>query len=323
MSNITGRDIIHRWEGNPIISIEDLSFRLSDIHNCGVIKLTDDRILMLITVESLMGYTMIYKAVSDDGINFTVDPHAFMEPSHDNWRKCYETFGVRDPRITKLDNKYYICFVADSGLGYRIGIASTTDFKKIDFLGYATQPDAKNGVLFPCKFDGRYALLKRPLGGAIWVSFSEDLEYWGDEKPVFLPRPGYWDSDRIGISSVPILTDKGWLVIYYGAKETSAGPLFRLGAAVLDSNDPSKVIARSNIPILSPRETYERIGDVPNIVFSCGAVEYHDELNLYYGGSNSCICLGTTSIAELVDFCFACTQVDEYMDWYTEKKSCH
>lgn len=315
MTNLTGRDITHRWEGNPIISIEDLSFRVSDIHNCGVVKLPNDQTVMLLTVESLMGSTMLYKAVSQDGINFSVDPHAFMEPTHKGHRGKYESFGVRDARITAMDGKYYIAYVADSELGFRVGIAVTHDFNSVDFIGYATQPDAKNGVLFPCKFDGRFALLKRPAGGAIWVSFSEDLQYWGDEKPVFTPRPGYWDANRVGISTVPILIDQGWLVIYYGAKETSAGPLLRLGAAVLDSNDPSKVIARSNIPILSPREKYERIGDIPNIVFSCGAVKTGNDLNIYYGGSNSCICLGSTNIPDLVDFCFACAAVDNYMQW--------
>jgi predicted GH43/DUF377 family glycosyl hydrolase len=228
-------------------------------------------------------------------------------------RALYESNGHRDPRITWLDGTYYISYIADGDRGLRLALAKTDDFEDIEFLGYVTQPDVKNGLLFPQKIDGRYALLKRPAGGDIWISYSDDLVFWGDERVVMAKRGGYWDASRIGGSAVPILIEQGWLLVYYGIKETSAGPLCRLGAAILDRDDPSKVIARSNIPILSPRERYERIGDVPNVVFSCGAVVHEDELWIYYGGSDSCICLGTAPLQEVVEFCVASTVVEKFL----------
>lgn len=320
MGKLTGRDIVHRWEGNPIIALEDLSFRVSDIHNAGVARM-NDHLMMLLNVESQQGHNLFYRARSEDFINFTVDPHPFLEPPKEGPRACYETFGIRDPRITPLDDKYYITYLADSEYGLRLGLASTKDWESIEFLGYVSQPDVKNGVLFPCKFDGRYALLKRPAGGDIWISYSEDLTFWGDERVVMTIRGGHWDASRIGAAAVPIEIEQGWLLIYYGAKDTSAGPLIRLGAAILDREDPSKVIARSNIPIISPREYYERVGDVPNMVFSCGAIIRDDELWIYYGASGSCIALGTVRIDEVVEFCLACAVVQDYLRGDMEEES--
>lgn len=308
-----GRDIMHRWEGNPLIALDDLPFRVADIHNAGICRLNGD-VMMMLTCESLQGYTLLYKAHSEDGMNFSVSPEPFLAPAQTGPNARYETYGIRDVRITPLEDKYYMTYIADSDLGLRLGLAVTENFQDVEFLGYLTQPDVKNGVLFPCKFCDRYALLKRPAGGAIWMSFSEDLQYWGDERVVMTPRGGYWDASRIGAAAVPIQIEQGWLLIYYGAKDTSAGPLVRLGAAILDPEDPAKVVARSNIPILSPREKYERIGDVPNMVFSCGAVVKDGELHIYYGASDSCICLATASIDELVDFCLSCAVVQDYLN---------
>lgn len=302
MKHNFGRDIIHRWEGNPIITLNDLSFRCSDIHNAGIVKI-DDKVIMLLTIETPQGYTQIYRAKSFDGINFTVDSQPLMSPAATGDRRQYENFGPRDARITQMDDKFYITFVAESSLGFRIGIATTHDFKSVDFIGYASQVDVKNGMLFPKKINGRYAMLKRPTGGSIWISYSDDLIFWGDDKPVMTPRGGYWDASRIGPAAVPIETENGWLLIYYGTKDTSAGPLVRLGAAMLNMDDPSKVKARTCVPIISPRESYERIGDIPNMIFSCGAIMQDGELWIYYGASDSCICLGTVTLSELKDFC--------------------
>ena len=113
-----------------------------------------------------------------------------------------------------------------------------------------------------------------------------------------------WDSDRIGVATPPMEIENGWLVLYYGVKQTSAGPLIRIGTAILERDNPSSVISRTNIPILSPREEYERIGDVPNIVYTCGAICESDLVKLYYGAANSCICVGIVGINDLVNACF-------------------
>jgi predicted GH43/DUF377 family glycosyl hydrolase len=148
-------------------------------------------------------------------------------------------------------------------------------------------------------------MLERPSSGvSIWLSFSYDLIHWGSSTVVLTPRSGYWDSHRVGAAGPPIEIEQGWLLIYYGEKDTSSGPLIRLGAAILDKSDPSRVIGRSNIPILAPREKYERIGDVGNIVFSCGSLlDETGQIKLYYGASDSCICLGVTTLDEIINIC--------------------
>ncbi len=298
------RDVIRRSLQNPIISPPDLPFRCADIWNAGVTRFAG-QYLMLITVESLSGQHRIYKAVSNDGREFTVEPAPFMTPSEDPPYRIHECMGVRDPRITPIDNEYYITYVAEGEHGLRVGLGRTKDFDEVVRLGYPSQVDVKSGALFPRKIDGRYALLKRPhAGSSIWISYSKDLKFWGDEKVVMTPRRGYWDSMRIGAAAPPIEIDEGWLLIYYGEKGTTAGPLVRLGAALLERENPSVVVARSNIPILAPRERYERIGNVPNVVFSCGAFIDDGQVILCYGASDSCICLGSAPLDEVLKICF-------------------
>jgi beta-1,4-mannooligosaccharide/beta-1,4-mannosyl-N-acetylglucosamine phosphorylase len=305
MSPKAGRDIIHRYEGNPLIAITGLPFRVSNIWNAGAARV-GDQYLLLVTVETLRGVLCIYRATSRDGRHFAVDSEPFLTGEESGPLACYERFGIRDPRITHVDGTYYVTYVADSEQGQRIGLAKTSDFQQIEKLGLVTQPDTKNGALFPRKIGGRYAMLERPAAGvSIWISYSDDLTYWGSATVVMTPRGGFWDPTRIGAASPPIEMDTGWLLIYYGEKQTSAGPLVRLGAAILDREDPSRVLARSNIPILSPREHYERIGDVNNVIFSCGALlEDGNRLALYYGASNSCICLGTGTLDDIVRVCY-------------------
>jgi predicted GH43/DUF377 family glycosyl hydrolase len=298
------RDIVHRWEGNPSITIEHLPFGVNDICNAGAIKM-DDTYLLLVTIQNLKGHYSIWKAQSKDGYHFIVCDEPIMAPSGDGPDAPYDEHGVMDPRITELDGNYYITYDVVSSRGYRLGLAKTTDFNHVERLGLVSEPDTKAGVLFPRKIKGKYARLERPWdGGSIWVSYSDDLQYWGWSEAVMTPRGGYWDFNRIGVATPPIEISLGWLFIYYGIKETSSGPLFRLGAAILDAGDPAQVVGRTNVPILSPREEYERLGDIPNLVFSCGAIlEQNEEVKLYYGAANSCICVGTTTLTEIVDAC--------------------
>ena len=300
----TGRDVIHRYRGNPLITIEDLPLGCSDIWNAGVVRFRGEYLLLL-TVETLEGLSCIYLTHGTDGHQFVVEPRPFMTASEHGPFAQYESFGIRDPRITEIDGTYYITFLADSQSGKRSGLARTKDFHRVERTHLVSEPDTKSGALFPRKFNERYAMLERPsAGGSIWVSYSDDLTYWGSSTVVITPRSGHWDSTRVGAASPPIEIEQGWLLIYYGEKETTAGPLFRLGAAILEKDDPSCVLARSNIPILAPREKYERIGDVGNMVFSCGAVlENNREVKIYYGASDSCICLATGTLDDIIRVC--------------------
>jgi len=304
MDRQTGRDVVTRSRSNPLISLEDFPFRVGDIWNAAVARF-EGKYVMLVTVEELEGHYSIYRADSEDGEDFAIDPEPFMVRDEDSPNRIYESVGIRDPRITPVDGEYFITYVADGDHGLRVALARTRDFRSVDRLGYLTQVDVKNGVIFPRQVDDKYLLLKRPdAGSSIWLSYSTDLEFWGGCTVVMTPRGGFWDSTRIGPCAPPIEIAEGWLLIYYGEKGTSAGPLVRLGAAVLDRNDPSRVLARSNIPILAPREKYERIGDVPNVVFSTGVLLDDGLLQVYYGASDSCICLGTVPLEVIVRTCF-------------------
>ncbi len=300
----TGQDVVQRYKYNPLISIHDLPLDCSDIWNAGVIRFYD-KYLLLLTVETLEGSGCIYMAHSTDGYGFIIEPEPFMVASREEPFARYETFGIFDPRITQIGSKYYITYLAESEYGRRIGLARTNDFQTVERMQFISEPDTKSACLFTRSFEGYYAVLERPSDGdSIWISYSNDLIHWGSSTVVLTPRGGYWDSHRVGAAGPPIEIEQGWLLIYYGEKDTSAGPLVRLGAAILDGNNPSRVLGRSNIPILAPREKYERIGDVANIVFSCGALlEEAGQVKIYYGASDSCICLGIAAIDEIIQIC--------------------
>ncbi|MBW1940438.1 MAG: glycoside hydrolase family 130 protein [Deltaproteobacteria bacterium] len=293
-------DIIHRWEGNPVITMEDLPFKASNICNAGAVRI-ENTYLLLVTIETLRGHKKLYIARSEDGRYFDMDAKPFMESAG----KKYEEISVMDGRITPFEDTYYISYIAESHYGYRIGLARTDDFKTVTRLGFVSEVDIKDGTLFPEKVNGRFARLERPwAGGNIWISYSDDLVYWGGSEIVLSHRPGHWDTNRVGNAAPPFKVKDGrWLLLYYGIKDTSAGPLFRIGAVFLDPDNPAKVLSRTNIPILSPRERYERVGDIPNLIFSCGAILEDEKLLLYYGASNSCICLGSTTIDKIDHEC--------------------
>lgn len=301
-------DIVHRWQGNPLLTIEDIPFPCSTVFNAACTKF-DGKYILLLRVEDLIGRSVFALARSDDGYHFQVEPEPVMAPCmEDNCFKEYEKKGIEDPRITKIDGVYYIMYVAFSVYGPLLALAKTTDFKNFERIALISEPENKDAVLFPEKINGKYVRLDRPIAGGIgniWISYSDDLIAWGGARCVMRVRDDHWDSWRIGASSQPIKIEWGWLVIYHGVKQASSGPIYRLGAVVLDKKDPSKVICRSAIPILSPKEYYERVGDVNNVVFSCGAILEDDgiELKIYYGASDTSICLGTANVNELMQFC--------------------
>lgn len=305
MPYVSGRNIVERYHGNPIITLEGLPFACNTVFNAAGTKF-GDKYLLLVRVENLMGRSVFALAVSDDGYSFTVEPNFAMTPSNEEPFKTYEELGIEDPRITLLEGVYYIMYTAYSHHGARLALAKTTDFRTYERVALISEPNNKNGVLFPRKINGRYVRLDRPFSGsygAVWASYSDDLTAWYDSEVVMTPRSGYWDSDRIGAGVPPIELDYAWLEIYHGVKNTSFGPIYRMGAVLLDLENPAIVIARSAVPILSPRELYERVGDVGNVVFACGAVPEDDSLKLYYGAADTYICVGTAKITDIVDSC--------------------
>lgn len=298
------QDLLRRWEGNPCITVGDMPFRANTVFNGAPIA-TDDGILILLRVEGQQGHSFFALARSEDGLHFSVDEKPVMMPDLEGPNSRHERRGIEDPRATFVDGICYIVYTAVGEGGARIAIAKTEDYVHYKRLGYVSEPGTKDGLLFPRKINGRYVRFDRPIGhddlGCIWVSYSPDLLNWGDSEVVIAPRKGYWDSYRIGASTPPIETDEGWLEIYHGVKMTSAGPIYRAGTVLLDIDDPSRVIRHGRKPILSPRMDYERIGDVPNVCFVCGAV-IDDERNVkvYYGAADTSICVATCTMDELM-----------------------
>lgn len=301
---VIGLDIVHRWEGNPFLTPQDMDFKCSDIHNAGA-ACYQGKTLLLVTIEGLVGNFAIHLATEEKFGRFKIETSPFIPPPTDARTLEHESRGVNDARITFLEGAYYIMYVANGNHGYRLGLARTKDFVEVERLGLVSEPDTKGGAMFPARLGGCYARLERPgEGRSLWISYSEDLVHWGRSELVLSPRGGYWDANWVGVGCPPIEIERGWLIIYYGAKDTSAGPIYRLGAAILDRENPTEIVGRSNIPILAPRERYERIGDQPNIVFTTGALlQEKGELKIFYGAARSGVCFGTTSVQQIVDNC--------------------
>jgi predicted GH43/DUF377 family glycosyl hydrolase len=303
-----GRDILHRFEGNPVISLEDIPFRCNTVFNGAVVK-KGDEYYHLLRVEGQQGYSVFALARSKDGLHFTVEDKPVMIPARKDPFAKYETRGIEDPRITELEGIYYVMYTAYSKYGTRIVLAKTEDFYHYERIALVSGPGNKDGILFPEKINSEYVRLDRPIGkgvGSMWVSYSKNLVDWGKSELQMTPRPGSWDSFRIGASVPPIKTEHGWLEIYHGVKKTVAGLIYRIGTVLTDLEQPYKVIARCSEPVLSPREDYERIGDIGNVTFACGAVvENSGEIKVYYGAADTCVCVATTNFNELIEVTLA------------------
>ncbi|MBX5436557.1 MAG: glycoside hydrolase family 130 protein [Alicyclobacillaceae bacterium] len=236
-------------------------------------------------------------ARSPDGRHFQVDDHAFLYPE-----TSLETFGLEDPRIAQIGDTYYITYSSVSENGVGVGLVSTRDFQNVVRHGLIFPPENKDTVLFPDRIGGKYYALHRPVPCSlgkpeIWIAESDNLLQWGNHRHLLGCRHGHWDSRRIGAGTVPIRTEMGWLELYHGADQQDR---YCMGAVLLDLNDPGKVIARSEEPILLPEAAYERDGFFGNVVFSCGALVDGDVVRLYYGVADTSMACAELSLQEIL-----------------------
>jgi len=300
-------NVVNRYEKNPILTRHDIPYPVSTVHNAGVVK-HNGRYVMLFRSHLLNGRCVIGLAESEDGYSFTVSPEPFLVPAKQGVFAEYEEYGVEDLRICAMDDEYLLTYSAYSRHGVRIALARTTDFIRVERIALISQADMRNVVIFPQKFDGRYARLDRPHSEispwSIYISYSPDLIHWGDSRVVMKPVTYHWDELKIGPGATPLRTDKGWLHIYHGVYRTMAGAVYRLGAALHDLDDPSRVIGISDDWILEPEDPWERTGYVPNVVFTCGAVPEEDgTVKIYWGGADTVMCAGSAQIRDLVEIC--------------------
>jgi predicted GH43/DUF377 family glycosyl hydrolase len=288
-------------------------YRVNSVFNAAA-TIFDNKVLLLVRVEDMRGFSHLCKATSKDGYtNWVIDKQPTMIPKTEDYPE--EKYGIEDPRIVKLEdeNKYAITYTSFSESGPLVSLATTEDFATFRRYGVVMPPDDKDASLFPRKFNGRYALIHRPsptsylIGAHIWVSFSPDLKHWGDSQILLPARKGsWWDAYKVGLGPQPIETKDGWLIIYHGVRTTAAGSLYRLGLALLDLDDPTKVIKRCDEWVFGPNEMYERIGDVPDVTFPCGVVLNGDELIMYYGASDTTMAIATASLKEILTYIKKC-----------------
>ena len=307
--------MFHRSPGNPLLSPSRWPYPINAVMNAGATTV-DGQTVLVCRVEDRRGISHLTVARSRDGVsNWVVDDTPLLSPDA---RHPEEEWGVEDPRVTRVDelDAWVIVYTAFGPGGPGISLATTQDFRSVERLGLVRVPEDKNGALLPRRVGSDYVLFHRPVTviGAradVWLSRSTDLRSWSSPEPVLGARPGgWWDSARIGMGPPPLETPEGWLVVYHGVRQTVAGALYRAGLALLDLDDPSRVLRRSDEWVLGPTETYEITGDVPGVVFPCGLVHDTgtDELRLYYGAADTCIGLATAALPEVLDYLLTCPE---------------
>lgn len=303
------KELFHRYPHNPIISINDIPYMVNSVFNAGAIKL-DNKIFLLMRVEDRRGISHLTLARSKNGISdWQIDTQPTLIPNPDKYPE--EIWGIEDPRIVFLEEKKLlaITYTAYSKDGPLVSLITTTDFQNFIRYGPVMPPENKDAALFPIRFNGRWSMIHRPVSymstikANTWISFSLDLKHWGDHQILISARKGsWWDAKKIGLSPPPLRTDEGWLILYHGVKTTASGIIYRLGLALLDLKDPRIIIARSDEWIFSPKESYEKYGDVDKVVFPCGWIQKNDKILLYYGCADSYIALATSSLSELLEW---------------------
>ena len=300
--------VVKRYKKNPVLTKELVPYKVETVHNAGVVKYRG-RYLMLFRSHLQNGRSIIGLAESEDGFTFNVSNEPFLLPASEGLFAEYEEFGVEDLRICNMEGEdFLLTYSAYSRHGVRIALARTSDFRSVERVALISQPDMRNVVIFPKKIGGRYVRLDRPHSEitpwSIYISYSPDLIHWGDSRVVMKPIPYHWDEMKIGPGATPFKTEKGWLHIYHGVFQTMAGAVYRLGVALHDLNDPSKIIGVSDDWIIQPEDPWEITGYVPNVVFTCGAIPEEDgTVKIYWGGADKVMCVGTANVADLIKMC--------------------
>ncbi len=275
--------------------IKILNFDKSDPN----LDFTDPRVIQYKGQDYLTTLSHLRLVCSDDGINF-YEPENYTPIFGSN---KLEAYGIEDCRVVQIGDTYHLTYTMVSHLGVGVGLIQTKDWKYFDRKGMIFPPHNKDCAIFSEKINGKYYALHRPsspqLGGNyIWLAESPDLLHWGNHHCLASTRQDKWDSARVGSGAAPIRTEKGWLEIYHGANKENR---YCLGALLLDLNDPSKVIARSDEPIMESTADYELTGFFGNVIFTNGHWVEGDIMHVYYGASDEVICRADFSIEEILN----------------------
>jgi predicted GH43/DUF377 family glycosyl hydrolase len=303
------RELFARHPSNPLLTADDWPTPVNVVFNPAAAEV-DGETVLLARVEALTGISELTVARSSNGVDgWRIASEPLLAPANGIES---ERWGFEDARAVWIDelDRYAITCTAYGPAGPAVYLATTKDFLTVERRGIVINPEDKNAALLPERVDGKWILFHRPTTGfgiahpGIALSRSPDLVSWSPPEMVLEPRDGaWWDSLRIGIGPPLLKTEHGWLLIYHGVKETVGGAIYRLGLALLDLEEPTRVLRRAPEWIFAPQAPYERQGDVGNAVFPCGVL--HDaasgELRLYYGAADTSICLATARLDELLD----------------------
>ena len=297
-------DVVWRYSHNPIIP-GDLLQTSNSIFNSAVVPFQGG-FAGVFRCDNRRRDMNIHAGRSQDGLTWQIDPQPIQ-------------FQGLDPEVTRLEYRYdpRVCWIDDRYIvtwcnGYHgptIGVGYTYDFKTFHQGENAFLPYNRNGVMFPRKIHGKYAMLSRPSDrghtpfGDMFYSESPDLEYWGRHRFVMQPKGG-WQSTKVGAGPIPLETSQGWLLFYHGVLTSCNGFEYSFGAALLDLDEPWKVLYRSGPYLLGPHEIYERVGDTPNVVFPCASVvdAPTGRIAIYYGAADTVVCLAFAYVDEVIDF---------------------
>jgi len=308
-------ELFQRYRDNPVVTAENWPYPVNAVFNPGAARLPSGETVLLATVENRSGASFINVIRSSDGFtNWLIDeePAIISEPL----KFPEEMWGIGDPRVVYVPEmgQYAVTYTSFSESGSHVSLALTKDFMVFDKLGKITQTQDKNACIFPRKIGGRWLLIHQPVcahqagmynEADICLSYSDDLLMWEGTTSLLKARLGsWWDANKIGLSTPPVETPCGWLIFYHGIRNTAAGCLYRVGAALLDLENPAKVISRGDEWILGPKAFYELVGNVNNVVFPCGFTvdENSDEIRLYYGAADSSIAVATGNISRILDW---------------------
>jgi beta-1,4-mannooligosaccharide/beta-1,4-mannosyl-N-acetylglucosamine phosphorylase len=297
-------DVVWRYSKNPIIP-RDLIPSSNSIFNSAAVPFNEG-FAGVFRCDNKKRDMNLHRGLSQNGIDWQLDndPIEWLSDNPEIGRYQYRY----DPRVVWIDDRYCVTW-CNGYYGPTIGVGYTYDFEKFHFLENALLPFNRNGVLFPRRINGKYVMLNRPSDnghtpfGDIYLSQSKDMIYWGEHRYVMGTRGG-WESTKIGAGPIPIETSEGWVMIYHGVLTSCNGFVYAFGAALLDLDEPWKVIRRGVPYLLAPQTLYECVGDVPNVAFPCAALydEPTQRVAVYYGGADTVTALAFCKMDELLDW---------------------
>jgi len=298
------REVLWRSQRNPIITREAVP-GANSIFNSAVVPF-EGHFAGVFRCDNTARDMQIHAGVSADGVDWKIEPQRIRFRCEDDEIGAF-VYGY-DPRVCWLEDRYYVTW-CNGYHGPTIGVGYTHDFKTFNQMENAFLPYNRNGVLFPRRIRGKYAMLSRPSDtghtpfGDIFYSESPDMIHWGHHRHVMSPAGG-WQATKVGAGPTPIESSEGWLMIYHGVLTSCNGFVYSFGAALLDLEEPWKVLRRTRPYLLNPREPYECVGDVPNVTFPCAALvdPPTGRMAIYYGGADTVTCLAFARFDSLMDF---------------------